>query len=119
MPAKQIYDLSGKFQAAFDFFNEKLFANKLPQVIITTQRHRGAYGFFCPESYIQRAFDEDGDMLVPEYQVHEISIMPDNMYGRPDRAQRTDLPPQLSLWPALWPAVLRCERREWKPPRAP
>ena len=85
MSSKQIYDLSGKFQEAFDFFNEQLFRNRLPQVIITTQRHRGAYGFFCPKSYIQRSFDEDGDMLVPEYQVHEISIMPDNMYGRPDR----------------------------------
>jgi len=79
------YDLSGKFQEAFDFFNKKLFDNRLPQVIITTQRHRGAFGFFCPESYVNRTFDEDGDMLVPEFQVHEISIMPDNMYGRPDR----------------------------------
>lgn len=85
MSSKQIYDLSGKFQEAFDFFNEQLFRNRLPQVIITTQRHRGAYGVFCPESYIQRSFDEDGNMLVPEYQVHEISIMPDNMYGRSDR----------------------------------
>ena len=83
--SKQIYDLSGKFQEAFDFFNEQLFANRLPQVIITTQRHRGAYGFFCPESYIQRDFDKDGDMLNPEFQVHEIAIMPDGMYGRSDR----------------------------------
>ena len=85
MSAKQIYDLSGKFQEAFDYFNEQLFSNRLPKVIITTQRHRGAYGFFCPESYIQRDFDDDGDMLVPEFNVHEISIMPDGMYGRPDR----------------------------------
>ena len=85
MSAKQIYDLSGKFQEAFDYFNEQLFSNRLPKVIITTQRHRGSYGFFCPESYIQRDFDDDGDMLVPEFNVHEISIMPDGMYGRPDR----------------------------------
>ena len=82
---EKVYDLSGRFQTAFDFFNARLFSGKLPQVIITTQRHRGAYGFFSPESYIQRKFDEEGDMLVPEFRVHEISIMPDAMYLRTDR----------------------------------
>jgi len=85
MPKNTIYDLAGKFQEAFDYFNGKLFSNRLPHVIITTQRHRGANGFFCPESYMERKFDEDGDMLCPEFKVHEIAIMPDNMYDRPDR----------------------------------
>jgi len=79
------YDLAGRFQKAFEFFNQRLFADKLPCVVITTQRHRGANGYFAPDSYVQRHFDEDGDMLLPEYKVHEIAIMPDSMYNRTDR----------------------------------
>lgn len=79
------YNISANLQEAFEFFNEELFKNRLPMVIITTQRHRGALGFFCPSSYVDRRFDEEGDMILPEHDVHEISIMPDNMYGRTDR----------------------------------
>ena len=79
------YNLLVNLQEAFEFFNKELFHNRLPMVIITTQRHRNAFGFFCPSSYVERKFDADGDMLLPEYDVHEISIMPDNMSGRTDR----------------------------------
>ena len=85
MSNSTVYDLAGKFQEAFEYFNSELFQNLLPQVIITTQRHRGASGFFSPESYMQRKFDKDGVMLCPEFKVHEIAIMPDCMYDRPDR----------------------------------
>ena len=55
------YDLARQFRTAFRHFNQKLFNSNLPNCIITTQRHRGAAGFFAPDSYIQRKFDEDGD----------------------------------------------------------
>lgn len=79
------FDLARNFQQAFGFFNQKLFAGKLSSVIITTQRHRGASGFFSPDSYQERAFDEGGLPTAPGFTVHEIAIMPDAMYGRTDR----------------------------------
>ena len=60
MEEKVVFDLSGKFREAFDYFNEKLFDTRLPQVVITTQKHRGAAGFFLHDSYCDRAFKEDG-----------------------------------------------------------
>lgn len=34
------------FQQAYDFFNQELFANSLPPVLVTLQRHAKAYGYF-------------------------------------------------------------------------
>ena len=31
---------------AYDFFNERLFAGRLPRCLVTLHRHRGAYGYF-------------------------------------------------------------------------
>lgn len=77
------HDLARQFQEAFSFFNERLFGNTLPEVIITTQSHRGAAGFFKFESYAERRF-EDSDMLEPSFRIHEIAIMPDAMWQRDD-----------------------------------
>jgi len=38
------------FQAAFDFFNAQLFADSLPQVLVTLQRHAKARGYFAPNA---------------------------------------------------------------------
>lgn len=78
-------DLANRFQEAFRFFNQKLFDGHLPEVVITVQRHRGANGFFSPDSYIQRAFDEKGAPVAPGFTVHEIAMMPDAMFERTDR----------------------------------
>jgi ribosomal protein S27AE len=43
-PTEQVY---GALQSGFTFFNASLFANKLPDCLITLQRDRGAYGYFC------------------------------------------------------------------------
>ena len=85
MEEKVVFDLSGKFREAFDYFNEKLFDTRLPQVVITTQKHRGAAGFFLHDSYCDRAFKEDGKRDASRFTVHEIAIMPDVMYERTDR----------------------------------
>ena len=82
--AKNFFDLSGEFQQAFDFFNRELFREKLEQVIITLQKHRGANGYFRANSFEERSFEE-GKQQPPKFTVHEISIMPDAMYQRTDR----------------------------------
>ena len=82
--AKNFFDLSGEFQQAFDFFNRELFREKLEQVIITLQKHRGANGYFRANSFEERSFEE-GKQQPPKFTVHEISIMPDAMYHRTDR----------------------------------
>ena len=43
-PTEQVY---GALQSGFTFFNASLFANKLPDCLITLQRDWGAYGYFC------------------------------------------------------------------------
>jgi len=80
-----VFDLAPRFQEAFDFFNGELFGGRLPKVLITTQRHRGANGFFCADSYQERAFDDKGLPEPPKFTVHEIAMMPDAMFGRTDR----------------------------------
>lgn len=81
------YDLTeySKLNTAFNFFNEKLFNNKLSSVFITVQRHANALGFFRTESFHERKFNEKHELEVPGYSVHEIAIMPEGMYGRTDR----------------------------------
>ena len=110
------YDLARQFRTAFRHFNEKLFNSNLPNCIITTQRHRGAAGFFAPDSYIQRKFDEDGDMIAPEYTVHEIAMMPDVMFDRTDRQVLSTLVHEMChLWQQIRgkPSRNGYHNREW------
>lgn len=52
----------GDLQVAYDFFNEELFAGRLPQCLIVFSYHRGAHGYFRPKPFLTRdqleAFDE-------------------------------------------------------------
>lgn len=86
-PAQERFNRTeyAKLEQAFDFFNRKLFGGKLPDVFFTICRHRGANGYFRPEGFQQRQFDANGDRLPPGFFVHEIALMPDAMYSRPDR----------------------------------
>lgn len=47
-PTAELYE---SFQFAYDFFNRLLFENKLPEVIFTFQRKKGAMGFFAPDRW--------------------------------------------------------------------
>ena len=47
-PTSELYD---SIQFAYDFFNDKLFDKKLPEVIFTFQRKAGAMGFFAPNRW--------------------------------------------------------------------
>lgn len=57
-------------QKAFDHFNEKLFEKRLPPVMFTLTRKKGARGYFWAEQFNHR----DGDLTV-----HEISLNPESM----------------------------------------
>lgn len=56
-------------QRAFDHFNEKLFDKRLPPVMFTLTRKRGAHGYFWSEQFNHR----DGDTT------HEIALNPETM----------------------------------------
>lgn len=64
-------------QAAFDFFNQKLFDGRLPQVLITLNRKSKAYGYFSPDRFGNRADDKAS--------LDEIALNPDGFIGREDR----------------------------------
>jgi hypothetical protein len=44
-PTDEIY---GVFGDAFDYFNQRLFAGKLPPCLCTCQRRAGSRGYFAP-----------------------------------------------------------------------
>lgn len=57
-------------EKAFNHFNDRLFENRLPPVMITLTRKRGFHGYFWPEQFKHR---EDGDST------HEIALNPNTM----------------------------------------
>jgi predicted SprT family Zn-dependent metalloprotease len=63
------------FQKAFDFFNRELFSGRLPQVLVTLQRHANTRGYFSPERFKGR---------VEKQTVHELALNPDTFTGRSD-----------------------------------
>jgi hypothetical protein len=46
-------------RSAYDFLNQELFSGSLPPCLITMQRHKGAYGFFCGERFVNAANPQD------------------------------------------------------------
>lgn len=90
------------FSAAFDFFNRKLFAGKLPVAFITLQRQPGSRGYYAPAQFERRArksrrADEvalnpatfsgrtDGEIL--STLVHEMVHHWQKHFGRPGRGR--------------------------------
>jgi predicted SprT family Zn-dependent metalloprotease len=59
---------------AYDHFNRKLFGNQLPPCLITTQRHKGAYGYFSGDRFA--CIDK------PEDITDEIALNPAGFAGR-------------------------------------
>jgi SprT-like family len=62
------------FQDAYDFFNTELFADSLPPVLVTLQRHAKTYGYFSPDRFVGRTEKEAA---------HELALNPDH-FGRSD-----------------------------------
>lgn len=64
--AKPTYEAYGALQFCYDYFNQSLFDGKLPDVLITFTRKRGALGYFAHSRF------EKND----EVTSHEISLNP-------------------------------------------
>lgn len=48
---KYTQDFYDKMQHSYDYFNENLFENELPQCMITLQRKSGAYGYYKKNAF--------------------------------------------------------------------
>jgi hypothetical protein len=59
------------FESAYDYFNERLFGNELPSVILNLSRKSKAMGFVAPFRW-RKAEDEKG-----KGNIHELSINPE------------------------------------------
>ena len=59
-PTKRTYD---DFDAAYAYFNKRLFDGRLPPCLITVRPHRGAYGYFSSERFGSRDGKEIHDEI--------------------------------------------------------
>jgi hypothetical protein len=64
---REFYD---NLQTAYDYFNEKLFENELPQAFMVCNRKKGAFGYYRPESFLNS--DQE--------KIDEIGVNPDCLY---------------------------------------
>lgn len=64
------------FREAYDFFNERLFGNRLPPCLITMQRKSRTYGYYAHERFGTR----DG-----EHVTNELALNPAKFAGHSDR----------------------------------
>lgn len=85
--------------AAFEFFNERLFGGRLPPCLITMQRHRKAYGYFAGGRFGTRDGSEVTDEIAlnPSHfrdrtteqslstLVHEMTHLEQHHFGKPSR----------------------------------
>lgn len=89
-----------EFQQAYNFFNSKLFGGRLPQCLITLQRHARTYGYFSPKRfsrYNETDLVTDEIAMNPEHfigrdiqdilstLVHEMVHLQQEHFGRPSR----------------------------------
>ena len=93
--------------AAFGFFNRELFANTLPDVLITLNRKRGAAGYFHNEIFQERDGNRSG---------HEIALNPDTFRTRTDKEILSTLVHEMvHLWQAVYGKQSRksYHNRQW------
>ena len=84
-----------RLEEAYDFFNEKLFDNKLPPCVLTLQRQRGAYGNTWSETKSKHLTDEialNSDTFASRSLkdtlstlVHEQCHLKQHHFGKPSR----------------------------------
>jgi hypothetical protein len=95
------------FQRAYDFFNRELFADTLPQVLVTLQRHANTRGYFSPERFKGR---------VDRQTVHELALNPDNFTGRTDEMILSTLVHEMAhVWQETYgePSRRGYHNRQW------
>lgn len=66
------------FQHAYDYYNQRLFANTLPEVLVTLQRAANTYGYFHARKFEDRT---PGSGVA----VHELALNPDGFGTRTDK----------------------------------
>ncbi len=83
------------YQAAFAYFNEALFGNELPPVLLNFSRKSKTLGFFAPSRWAQvKGQGKSGTPVIeegPAGSVHEISLNPEHLLGRPMRDSMSTL----------------------------
>jgi hypothetical protein len=85
-PTKETYD---QFQEAYSYFNRALFDGELPNCLITLQRSRRSYGYFCGDRFGRT------DGLVTD----EIALNPRYFHVRPvDQVLSTLVHEMTHLW---------------------
>jgi len=85
-PTKQTYN---ELQEAYNFFNKRLYSNKLNSCLITLQRKPRSYGYFCKG----RFFNRDGRTT------DEIALNPVYFESRTDRGVLSTLVHEMThLW---------------------
>ncbi|KAB1469126.1 SprT family zinc-dependent metalloprotease [Cronobacter sakazakii] len=96
VPTQETYQ---ELQRAYDFFNEKLFENRLPSCLITLQREKHTYGYFSSKRFVGRTGGNFTDEIAmnPAYfgirsiedslstLVHEMTHLEQEHYGKPGR----------------------------------
>ena len=73
VPIKPTKETYGRFQLAYDVLNKHLFSGKLPDCLITLQRRKRSYGYFCGNRFGR----EDGKVT------DEIALNPSHFRERP------------------------------------
>jgi predicted SprT family Zn-dependent metalloprotease len=87
------------FNEAYAHFNETLFEDGLPDVLITMQRHRGSRGYFSPNRFTHRrgdqivdevalnpaAMQDQTDEQIASTLVHEMVHVWQEHFGKPGR----------------------------------
>ena len=95
-PTKRTYD---DFDAAYAYFNKRLFGGRLPACLITVRPHRGAYGYFSGERFGSRDGNEVHDEIALNIRhfekrspgeilstlVHEMAHLEQAHFGSPSR----------------------------------
>ena len=98
----------GTLQDAYDHFNCALFEGRLPQVLITLQRHAHARGYFSRNRF-------RGRNRASEH-VHEVALNPDSFGGRSDEDILSTLVHEMAhVWQQEYghPGRGRYHNREW------
>jgi predicted SprT family Zn-dependent metalloprotease len=95
-PTKQTYD---DLDAAYAYFNKRLFNGRLPPCVITVRPHRGAYGYFSGERFGSRNGKKVHDEIALNIRhfknrslreilstlVHEMAHLEQHHFGSPSR----------------------------------
>ncbi len=76
---------------AYEFFNQELFSGSLPPCLITMQRHKGAFGYFCGERFANTSD--------PKERADEIALNPAHFATRkPNEVLSTLAHEMVHLW---------------------